>query len=236
MMAIGDQYIGTEKLTYSDLKIKYDDLIKEAILKANPNLEVTRADDVSVPGTITTDIITRIMHSNYVVADVTYPNPNVFYELGLRHACHPGTIIIKDKNGPTVPFDIAHLRHIEYENTPSGLRALSDKIKQYMVHFDNEPTRPDNHFLELAKLTHYEFPEYKKEESLPPEVDAILGLISSPELLELIIKQQSGENIDTQDMMKSLMNNPKVLVPFLTAMTKSGNLSFDRLFKIREEN
>ena len=45
------------------------------------------------------------------------------------------------------------------------------------------------------------------------------------------MKKQSGENIDKQDMMLALMNNPKVLAPFLTAMTKSGNLSFDSLFQ-----
>lgn len=66
-------------------------------MKARPNLEIVRADEVAFPGTMTTDIITRIMHSDYVIADVSYPNPNVFYELGLRHACRVGTIIIKDK-------------------------------------------------------------------------------------------------------------------------------------------
>ena len=117
IMAIGDQSTDDGTVTSSELKRKYDDLIKEAIVKARPRLDVARADDIALPGTITTDIVTRIMHSDYVVADVTYPNPNVFYELGLRHACRTGTVIIKDREGPRVPFDIAHLRYIEYENT-----------------------------------------------------------------------------------------------------------------------
>ena len=87
VMPIGDQDVGNIKVAASELKAKYDDLIKEAIAKANPLLEVVRADEVSGPGMITSDIITRIMHSDLVVVDVTYPNPNVFYELGLRHAC-----------------------------------------------------------------------------------------------------------------------------------------------------
>ncbi|EGR3356023.1 hypothetical protein DMO00_24475 [Vibrio parahaemolyticus] len=40
IMAIGDQEIGGQKLTYNDLRSQYDDLIKEAILKARPSLEV----------------------------------------------------------------------------------------------------------------------------------------------------------------------------------------------------
>ena len=71
VMPIGDQQIGDIKLKASDLKSKYDDLIKEAILKANPSLEIVRADEVSAPGIITSDILTRIMHSDIVVVDVT---------------------------------------------------------------------------------------------------------------------------------------------------------------------
>ncbi|MDN0081156.1 hypothetical protein QU487_00085 [Crenobacter sp. SG2305] len=229
IMAIGDQEINGEKLTYSDLKRKYDDLIKEAVLKARPNLDVVRADEISLPGTITTDIITRIMHSDYVIADVTFPNPNVFYELGLRHACRPGTVIIKDKSGPNVPFDIAHLRYVEYENSTAGLKNLASQLSTYFDHFDREPNRPDNHLLELAKLTNYEFQNYKKADELPAEVQAFMGLLGSPALLEMIVRQQSGESIDQGEIMHALFSNPSIVQPFLTAMVKSGDLSFSSL-------
>src|SRR5689334_7551053 len=90
MTAIGDQEHDGVKITAHELRRRYDDLIKEALQRADPDLDIVRADDVANAGTITTDIVTRIMHSDLVVADVTYPNPNVFYELGLRHACKTG--------------------------------------------------------------------------------------------------------------------------------------------------
>jgi hypothetical protein len=226
VMAIGEQSFEGTTFTSASLKSKYDDLIKEAIHKARPSLEVVRADEVSLPGTITTDIITRLMHSDYVVADVTFPNPNVFYELGLRHACRTGTIIIRDKAGPRVPFDIAHLRYVEYENTTAGLKALSIQLAGYFDHFERDPARPDNHFQELAKLTSYGFPNYQKAEEMAPEMQAIMGIIESPELMNLIIRQQSGEAIDQGDLIKTFLNNPKVAQPFLQAMVKSGELSF----------
>jgi len=136
IMAIGDQDYGQSKVSASELKQKYDDLIKEAILRVRPYYDVKRADEITIAGAITTDIVTRIMHSDIVIADVTYPNPNVFYELGLRHACRPGTIIIKDKDGPRVPFDIAHLRYIEYSNTPSGLKELSSTLEKFFSHYE----------------------------------------------------------------------------------------------------
>ena len=152
IMAIGDQSYENCDVSAAKLKEKYDTLIKEAINKARPLIEISRADEIALPGTITSDIVTRIMHSDFVIADVTYPNANVFYELGLRHACKPGTIIIRDKSGPRVPFDISHLRYIEYENSTAGLRNLAEELKKYFSHFDREPDRPDSHFLEIAKL------------------------------------------------------------------------------------
>lgn len=224
-MAIGEQTHDAKTVSAIELKSKYDDLIKEAILKARPMLEVVRADDISMPGTVTTDIITRIMHSDYVVADVTYPNPNVFYELGLRHACKAGTIIIRDKAGPRVPFDIAHLRYIEYENSTSGLKALASQLSSYFDHFDRDSMRPDNHFLELAKLTSYEYPNYQKNEEPALEMQVIMGLMESPDLMSLILRQQSGEEVDQAELMGLLMSNPKVVQPFLQAMVQSGDIS-----------
>lgn len=226
VMAIGEQKDGDETISATDLKSKYNDLIKEAILKARPDLDVVRADDISLPGTITTDIITRIMHSDYVVADVTYPNPNVFYELGLRHACRIGTIIIRDKAGPKIPFDIAHLRYVEYENTTTGLKQLSLQLDSYFSHFERDSVRPDNHFQELAKLTNYSFPCYQKVEEIPAEMQVINGLLESPELLNIILRQQSGESIDQGELLRQVLSNPKVSQPFLQAMVKSGEISF----------
>ncbi|HHJ4203138.1 MULTISPECIES: hypothetical protein [Aeromonas] len=226
VMAIGEQSLDGSTISADKLRNKYDDLIKEAILRARPSLEVSRADDISLPGTITTDIITRIMHSDYVVVDVTYPNPNVFYELGLRHACRAGTIIIKDKDAPSVPFDIAHLRYIEYENTPSGLKGLAEQLANYFAHLDKDPERPDNHFLEMAKLIGYPFPDYKKAEEIPPEMVAMQGILESPELVELMIRKQSGEEINEAELFRLMLNNPKVAQPFIKAMVKSGDISF----------
>src|ERR1700693_1350859 len=93
IMPIGDQKFAGYEVSASDLKSRYSDLIREAILKARPNLDVIRADEAPSPGGITTDIFERLMRADYVVVDITYPNPNVFYELGIRHACRPGTIL-----------------------------------------------------------------------------------------------------------------------------------------------
>ncbi|OSI11325.1 hypothetical protein BWD10_02420 [Neisseria zoodegmatis] len=221
-MAIGDQHHNGQAVTAEDLKSRYDNLIKEAILKARPNIEVTRADEVSAMGTITTDIVQRIMYSDYIIADVSYPNPNVFYELGLRHACRPGTIIIKDKDAK-VPFDIASLRYIEYENSTQGLKDLSSKLLQTFDSLDKDNSRPDNHFLEVAKLTSFKFPEFSKEE--PLELQIMMSLLQSPELIDLFSKQQRGEATDPIEVIRALSTHPHILEPFLKLMLQSGELN-----------
>jgi len=227
VMPIGDQDVSGERVSAADLKRRYDDLIKEALLRADPTLEITRADDVAIPGTITSDILTRIMHSDVVVADVTFPNPNVFYELGLRHSCRIGTIIIRDKDGPKVPFDIAHLRHIEYENSPTGLKELAQKLKHVLDHFARSPATPDSQFQELAKLTQYPFPDYgSRSEAVEPEAEAIMAMMQSPEILNLLIQSGSGKPINQSELISAMAQNPAIMGHFAKAMVKSGQLSF----------
>jgi hypothetical protein len=227
IMPIGDQEFNGAKVTADDLKQRYDDLIKEAIQKADPSLEVVRADEVSAPGSITTDILTRIIQSYFVVADITYPNPNVFYELGLRHACRVGTVIIREKNGPTPPFDIVHLRHIEYENTPTGLKALSDKLKQFFLYLERTLEKPDNQFLEVAKLIGYSYPRYGKEEYTKEDaqIELITTVIQSPEILDLFRRESSGEKVDPSEQLKILASNPQTASTLIKALVKSGSIS-----------
>jgi len=225
VMAIGEQKLDGKTITHSELRGKYDGLIKEAILRARPGLDITRADDVASTGTISTDIIQRIMHSDYVIADVTYPNPNVFYELGLRHACRPGTIILKDKKGPSVPFDISHLRYIDYDDTGAGLQALSTALGRTFDSLEKDPLRPDSHLLETAKLIGYEFPNYKKDDT-PAEVRAIMGIMSNPHLMELFVKHSEGEQTNPVEMISALAKAPETMKAFAESMFQSGQLNF----------
>ena len=223
IMPIGDQTFADETISATDLKSRYTDLIREAILKAEPTLEVTRADEVAIPGTITEDILTRIMHSDVVVADVTYPNPNVFYELGLRHASRAGTIILRDVAGPHPPFDIAHLRHIAYENTPSGLKKLSSDISQYLSHFRSNPQMPDNQFLSMAKLTHFQYPEFGIPEEEDPETAMMTALLSQPEILNLFVRKSQGENVDDSELAIAMMSNPDLAGMMAKHLIQSGH-------------
>lgn len=77
-------------------------------------LECIRSDRVSRSGLIQKQMIEDIIECDAVVVDITLHNPNVFYELGIRHtARRSGTVIIRLDNHP-IPFNINGMRVLNY--------------------------------------------------------------------------------------------------------------------------
>jgi hypothetical protein len=98
------------------------------IRKLKPAIEavgmsVHRADELPTINPIMHDIWKSICEARLVVADLTGLNPNVMYELGIAHTIGKDTILIYQKDlsvAPKFPFDLAHIRRIEYQNTAVG--------------------------------------------------------------------------------------------------------------------
>ena len=83
-------------------------------------MEVIRADQEQVGGTIHKPMYERLMLSDFAIADVTGANPNVYYELGIRHALRPRTTVMVFAEGTTLPFDVASQRGTPYRMDESG--------------------------------------------------------------------------------------------------------------------
>ncbi len=80
----------------------YDKFLKPLIEEVG-NIVVSRSQ--AFRGGISSEIIMNLIESDIVVADITDYNPNVFWELGVRHSFKHGTITIAEE-GTKVPFDI----------------------------------------------------------------------------------------------------------------------------------
>lgn len=96
----------------------YQNIIAPAVVEAG--LEPIRADEERIGGTIHKPMFERLMLCHYAVADITGANPNVFYELGIRHALRPRSTVIIFLEGTVLPFDIALVRGIGYRADASG--------------------------------------------------------------------------------------------------------------------
>src|SRR5580704_12901209 len=96
----------------------YQKLIAPAVTAAG--LEPIRADEEKIGGTIHKPMFERLMLCDYAIADITGANPNVFYELGIRHALRPSSTVILFVQGTVIPFDIALVRGISYQTDGAG--------------------------------------------------------------------------------------------------------------------
>jgi hypothetical protein len=112
----------------------YEKIIAPAVTRAG--LEPIRADEEKIGGTIHKPMFERLMLCHYAVADITGANPNVFYELGIRHAMRPRSTVIVFAEGTVLPFDIALVRGISYKTDGAGepvgldttLEAIADQL------------------------------------------------------------------------------------------------------------
>lgn len=92
-----------------NLENSYENLIKPVFDKLG--IDCFRAKDKCHTGVIDAHMYKWIFEADLVVADLTTWNPNVLYELGVRHAVKPySTILISDEKikSTKVPFDLSH--------------------------------------------------------------------------------------------------------------------------------
>lgn len=116
------------------------DKVKKHILHPvlSNELDIVRADDVDETGDISQDIIVRLHRSDLVVADLTGQNPNVMYEVGIRH-CFNRPLVSLVENASEIPFDIAMERAILYDiadlDSVEATKARLDRsVKKAIAH------------------------------------------------------------------------------------------------------
>jgi hypothetical protein len=100
-------------------KRKHSDFFKNSLIEPamkELGLKVVRADEVENPGMISTTIIEHLKRSKLVIADLSMANPNVYYEIGLRHACRKPIVQIRQKK-EDIPFDVGQVNTITIDNT-----------------------------------------------------------------------------------------------------------------------
>lgn len=116
--------------------------------------DISAAHEINKVGSINTQIVNRIVYDDLVIANLTENNPNVMYELCLRHVVAKPIIHICEK-GTVLPFDIKDNRTIFYENDMLGVEELKEKLKKYLEEIDYEKEHTDNPVylgLQIGKL------------------------------------------------------------------------------------
>lgn len=142
--------IGSENF---DFDLVYNELIVPAGLAAS--YKVLRIDQVTTPGRISDQYLRELFTADSVVADITLPNANVFYELGIRQTMGTGPTILIARTGTQLPFDLHDQRVLFYDLTLERNRKLAQaNLIEALGRVIEEPgANPIFHFLSSIGVT-----------------------------------------------------------------------------------
>jgi tetratricopeptide (TPR) repeat protein len=169
--------------------------IKPAIQDAG--MVALRADEEKTLGIIHKPMFEQLLLCDFAIADLTIPNPNVFYELGVRHASRHNTTLPIFADHAALPFDVALLRALPYKlqsnnsfgvDEASALReALGTRLKQ-LRELSRTSDAEDSPLFQLVTIS--------QQGNLPP--DAALRRIRETDssLYELLNRYSGHEKTD----------------------------------------
>jgi hypothetical protein len=121
------------KVKNARTKIDFDDIYEKGIKPVTKRVDVDliRADEEKSGGFIHVPMYERLLLAETVIADLTMANPNVFYELGIRHCARPKSTILIFAEGVKLPFDVSPLRAIPYKLKDGKLpKSETEKLLQ----------------------------------------------------------------------------------------------------------
>ena len=130
-----DMPFGTNTDAVSGIEIHFDDVYVRGIAPAieKAGLQAIRSDQEATGGIIHSAMFARLLLSEFVIADLTTANANVFYELGVRHTAKPYTTIPIFATISDLPFDVLLVRAIPYDIeegtlTDEGAKQLAERL------------------------------------------------------------------------------------------------------------
>ena len=124
---------------------KYEHLISRAACESGyEQKNVIRADlEGAMGGNLDKNVILNLAQAEIVIADISDANPNVLYELGVRHTLkRKGTVLIKEKDS-NIPFDLAkqyiHSYTFDTLTLTDEIKSMSDYIRKRKTNTIDSP-------------------------------------------------------------------------------------------------
>jgi hypothetical protein len=156
------------------------------LIEENPNLEAHRSK--AMRGDIPSEIITDLVVSPVVVADLTDHNPNVFWELGVRQSFKHGTITIAEA-GTKLPFDIGGKGSLFYPRSHLDFEDFRKDFKEAIQDCLDNSDRPDSRVLETLSGRGSLFEIIRRDEAIR-RLDAVLSECNrNLDILKIVVKR-----------------------------------------------
>jgi hypothetical protein len=121
----------------------FEKVIKPCVENGPYQISCIHSALIGIPGSIPEQIITALKGDDIVVADLRGQNPNVIWELGVRHASLKRSIMICSDYSQTF-FDTHIYRVAKYNVNGDSNQDFYNKISGFIKDIIENPTRPDN--------------------------------------------------------------------------------------------
>lgn len=133
----------TTSASEKDWTIIYEKLIKPAVEGSGLDFECERSK--ATRGNLVKKIINSLNNSDIVIADLTDHNPNVCYELGVRHGLKNGTILLAQNRHFLKIFDLHnYASHVYNWKSRIGKQEMIFKIRELLLEYLKNPSEPDS--------------------------------------------------------------------------------------------
>jgi len=175
------------------LELIYSQWIKPTVesitFSDDESIKCHRADKEARPEEIITHIIENLVTSDIVIADLSGRNPNVFYELGVRHAVNNKTILIAE-DLDDIPFDLRGLRAIVYRYEPEHMLKLKNSLEQAIREILKDLDRIDN---PVRRFLYNKEVDKLIKQPTPPGYDVFKNIISEMASLKMEVSNHMNE-------------------------------------------
>jgi hypothetical protein len=235
----------------SDTRRAADGLINSVLkpLLTELDFEVFAPHEIDNPGSITTQVIKYLLDANLVIANLTELNPNVMYELAVRHAKRLPVVSVV-QTGTVLPFDIATERTIFFNNDMAGVIELKSKLKK-MVKEAIQEDKPDNPIYRVvtsqimqqvvsAKSDDVQSYILKQLEEMSMQISRIYSRVREPisndnyRLFSASMEVKADDNEAEKDkIISTMISSGKVIRASIPKASKEGKLFFNVDFESR---
>ncbi len=153
----------TRRCTKAEWTGIFEQMIKPAVTGSRLGFDCERAKPRT--GNFIKDIVNQLNTAHVVIADLTDMNPNVFYELGVRHTLKTRTILIA-QGKKYVPSDLQAYWVIIYEKDLTGLEDFKRKIREILREIEKNPEKSDSPVADFLTEKNINLLSFEKKRNL----------------------------------------------------------------------
>lgn len=184
----------------------FEYIIKPAVEESGLGYECERS--VAERENIIKGILEALNRANVVIADLTDNNPNVFYELGVRHTLTNRTILIA-QGKEHIPFDLRQYPVAFYSESPAKIAEFKSDIKRKLKDIETNPERSDNPVADFLKERNVVLLSTQKSENCK-KLNALVSELSHnthavDDILDEVEKSEQARKIDETKFRVSAM-------------------------------